>query len=390
MSEREIQPYERDIINTYRGWKDIAEDPSDAIDCDFVRLDDDPTTFESIDEVSASLEKQLENLPADAPALLRDKLIASLMFIDVDSRGKEVDFSEFTRVTMGAEPKFFNVDPDDAEAQELDARLREFGMAWDKNYRIPYRKATIAFHDSNTGKQVFDSAMNHSLRRLNSYTPGRKIPSISLDLFSQNIPDKGATYAENGQIDVAFNVHNRHEWGKGEVEETTYHEGAHAVHLDVLSDAVAKGEMSPALGVTSMVTPEMTHFETLGLAAGWLSMALDINPASEFQAIYSPRAYKVRSNSGYMINNGFTEKEVAKYVRDRLPLDPIGDLYSSIRDRRDSAHVKAYHGAYTLGIEMVTPILALPAEKQDKIVRALFTTFLTAPEVADTIAKAAA
>jgi hypothetical protein len=377
------------IVGLYRGWNALDE----VIDCDVAPRPAEPNlpVYQSDDEVIAALEELREQVPTEAPPLLKRKLSASLMYLAVKN-GEEVAYEDYIETTMGMRPQMVDETELQQRAAELDARLQEYGMGWDPKYRADYQKAVLLHETPAVFGERVKRAWEWATPKILGYVSG-DIAAVEPILLERDEPWRAGILTDSeGNTVLEVNTHQRHIWYPGKVGEAMAHEPSHDIQIGgIWKPAIAEGRMNQALGATTLHTPETTQLEAVALLTSIKVLGDEkSNPAYTYQALYAPYYQQVMNNVGFMINTEMTDEAGAiAYMEEHFPLGVEDDPHKAIAARRDNLASKAYLAAYGLGLSLVLPVLDMPDDKQRQVMQTLYENAFTPQEVDETIKQAA-
>jgi hypothetical protein len=192
-------------------------------------------------------------------------------------------------------------------------------------------------------------------------------------------------------ITLAINLHARKKYDRGRPLVLCLHEiCGHAVQMSIWTELIARGEMNPACGLTTVHSPEMFASEGLGQTVPDLLGDHWTFP-SEFHLsrALSYHSLLVLHNAHLMIYDGVPMEQILDYAQDHLPLTEPEILESEIRDRGNSPLFRSYQLSYGIGERTIRNLIdGMSIAQKRNFFRELYTRPLTPTqlrEVSDSV-----
>ncbi len=380
-----VSEFDQTTVDIYRAWQ--ASDPEAYIvDCDTAPQAANPFIFENVDQVRFALEHQLESIPSDTPQVLIDKLTASHLFLMVSEYGQEMDYLDYVKGTMGITPVMFPEAELEAQAVELDDRLKDYGLGWDRDFRRAYKKQ---FEIDDYGPDFlkrFEHVSAWSTGKIRSYIAGNPLIVEPEPVDTEHY--QAATVSDDdGNLHVEVSTNKASLWTPGLIAENVVHESTHGAQIHHWKQQIEQGTLEQTHGIITPHTPEMTQLETLALTLSFIALSTEVDsPDYTLQAVLSPYYFSVISNAHTMVNQGFSIDKCVAYVQERIPFETRDILRRRLKYRREDPVERTYYASYGTGVRLAKPVLALAEAEQRVVLHQLFDAPLTANQIEATIA----
>lgn len=381
------------VVETYRAWDDLArrhspagtppeEDPNRIIDIDILPQGKRNKWFDDGPQVQAGMENLLEQVQAprdDVPNgdFIARKLAASLLHLRVLA-GDKVVFKDHVRGTMGLEAEPVDESEMDDQRTRLDDTLKRHGLGFDRqSYGDFVERLAISDADQLAGKLA--GAARWAGRFIDIST-GEKPLVTEPEVVKAPKPWVGWFGTAEGQPFLKLNAHPQHAFNEGRIGAVVLHEMGHGTHFGIWQRAILGGDMSPAMGVTTLHGPENVQAEAYAQLVEQLGLRATRGEEAwqyHWQAEYHDYISKVWHNAHIRINTGHAEEMVVGYAGDRLPYTPEELIRLIVADNRDDPTLRAYMASYEPGLAAVRPVYDMPPARQREVLRQLGSQPLT-------------
>lgn len=398
----ELSPVSAAIIDFYRGWQtfDATEKKRGGgyskfpiIDMDFAPRDGEPHTknspaMASLDEVQDRAETLLSNLPESEPdtLFLRRKLEASRMLVEA-MRGKTFDFATYVKTLTGVEGRPLPNDTIEAQRETVETLLAERRIEHSPGGHKKFQE-TLVLRDPAQIRPIFEEELRNVLRISKQYIVCR---ALDVNIEYPSVKATWAGYFTTdafGNFKLLVNTNTeRFPHTMGGLARLGAHEiGGHALQASIWRAGISAGRVDPALGITTIHDPEVTHLEAVAQMAEELFVPTGSWDYS-FATRYQRYRFMVYHNAHYAINTGEREKDVIAYTAKHLPFEPLANIEGSIQDRRDDPIFRAYGMCYAPAYQLVSPLLEMPPERQKQLMPRLYERPLLPEQISDLVSS---
>ncbi|HET7060462.1 MAG TPA: hypothetical protein VFH99_04090 [Candidatus Saccharimonadales bacterium] len=376
-------------MNTYRAWDKLERRPGDddgIVDFDVVPDYDNPLSFDSRKQVAGAIEELLDRAPhtGDYAEFSAAKLQASRMHLHLLDRRK-VPLRKHAQTAMGVTPEKVDEEVIDDYRARLDDQLKEHGMRFDREYEdaLVVREEPVELAKRLVGLTKTAKAVT------SPFIPDNAAPAIRPKLVSKDEEWVGAAGTDaHGNLYVKINLHPRHKHTIARLAAIVVHEmQGHIAQFSLWQGKIRAAEMDPAMGITTMHTPENTQAEFNAQAIeqiGLLALAA-ADPEEgwkyEFQAGYNDLFAMVSHNAHLKLNSAYPESVVASYAADRLPFTSRENIEKSVLSGREDPMLRGYLACYEPAMAAARLLLAQPVKKQKAVLHETFSQPMTLPQI---------
>lgn len=396
----------QETVDVYRAWDSWSrsrngdvelspeEDPNRIIDIDVAPEGDNPLVFEDESQVRAALEGLLERAEAgDAQNgdFIERKIKASLLQLRLQA-GEEVAFDEHARTAMGiAELEPIDEGALDNQQERLDARLKRHGLRFDRSHSDKFEERMVLRWPRERIRQLLLETNDQAVSLIRWYTGVS--PEIEPEIAEASEPWAGwfGTKAP-GELFLKMNVHPRVKHTVARIAAIAIHENGHAAQFSNWKEAILLGDMSPAMGITTLHTPENAQAEAYALLIEQIGLRAARGDGAwrhHWQADYHDYLERAWYNIHLMSAGGEDPAKVMDYAAERLPFDSLQVIRDDLEAYLKDPALKAYLICYDPGLEAVRPVLSLPAAEQRRAIRWLGSQPLTLDQIKAGISQAA-
>lgn len=351
ISEQEAR-FGEEVVGTIRRIHEIVRDQSESpeeaeatavIDSDVAprELKVKKPAFTTLEEGQVALENLANELHVSAEiradrTLIEQKLEALILRMRI-MQGEEVPYEEQLKIAMRIAPN--RVPEKTLEGMKLAINsLLPAGMTYSREDT----EAMDAFHDEfvvkdpEEIKEGFHAGMaagRIGLREFIELPSGVVVPTVISD---ENLWAGYTGTDEDGNVIMFFNNNPDFMYLDGEPHTTGSHENAHAVHLGKLKDDIARRELSPAVGVTTIDTPEYLPMEVVGQLGGSSVVLGELTPAMRRQVAVDGLMLAVKHNVVYMANvEQKDDAEIIEYAANHIAHESMDYIAGMVAGRRD-------------------------------------------------------
>lgn len=273
MSEMLGSEYAREFIRVRQGYDQLVESMAgtvphipkgqNIVDFNLTGMWD-PMPFSDFTSVQYAYEKLGETLPSDEQdrALIEERIVADQMSARM-LQGEPVDYDESIKDVTGFSPQELTQDYIDQLRDDLVGAMSTLGYTYDPDGVQAYYDRYL-LHDGKEIKQIFQGTFEPTQVVAARYVPVTET-SITPDKWYRNkkIPWSGHISTDrDGNVVLLVNTHPNLRHTVARIALWSLHEvGGHKNHMDVMRSEIQQGAISPAVGLTSMLSPENTFME---------------------------------------------------------------------------------------------------------------------------------
>lgn len=267
--------------------------------------------------------------------------------------GTPLDGLTYIAETMGIEPEMFGDSDLDAQLEVAKTIFESMGYEYSKEGIERYRSERSVSDDKVAARLKDNSAKQ--IQALSNFIdikiePKYEIVIVKEDKYWLNWAD-----GNREGFKLKTNIHRRHKgkWTEGKTQEMPSHEIA--VHFGQMSawlDEIRKGNLHPALGLTSVHDPEQVAQEGLAQTLPYFvpEIRSQFSNEAEFELEITGLRSMVYNNVHYIVNSSeYSVDQIIDYVRKYLPAESDEEVKKQIKDRTENPVNQAYLYAYGIG-----------------------------------------
>ncbi len=383
------QSFSRDVVNTYRAWDELSrreDDDNRIIDIDVAPRYENSLVFDTTEQVTIALEDLLDRAPhsGDYSSFTAAKLRASLLHLHLLG-GEKVTLREHVETAMGVTPEKVDEAVIDDYRTRLDSQLAEHGLGFDREFE----NALVVDEEEEVLRNRLLLLGEQGKVVTSKFVETAGIPDIQPQIVSEDEAWVGwAGTDDAGELVDKINIHPRHKHTIARLAAIVIHEvQGHITQFSIWRNKIQHGELDPAMGVTTLHTPENTQaefnaqtIEQIGLRAlatadkedGW---------QYEFQAGYHDYSGMVAHNAHLMINSGYQEDQVIDYATNRLPFTSVENITKAIPARRRDPMYRGYFACYQPAMAAGRLLLAQDQAAQKAVLQETFSRPMTLAQI---------
>ena len=351
---------DRSLVAFYRAWDHLERDQfqNTIIDFDLAPHGDVSVlgNRQAVADELVRLRATVGQLRGSAADHVVSRLRASAAYLDALRGFSAVPLRQYVLQTMGIEPALV---PDD-RLRGAEARLR-VSLKNDTKVRggIPFsRKGWELFRSelqTNAGdnlRRQFEFFCDKWLPRLCRAIATRIEPSvIAVEFAQEDAYWKNWISGDvaNGQpITLRINIHERHAWYQGVVENLVLHEYCgHAVQMALWREAVMNREIADFFGVVTVHFPDQFLLEGLAESMVYILPTERFDLESRSKVMRELQSYNLMVlNNVHIIANDSGLEAGRRYARQRLPFTSEDTIERELRDRTTHPLFRAYQYVY--------------------------------------------
>ncbi len=382
--------FSHQLVGARRGFEALA--------CGVVDVDVSPlanvTVFDSLDDVRRTYEGMAESLPPDEldHDVLQGYIAADLMFARALG-GEEFGLKDYVETTVGLTPELVPEATIQAKLTEVDSLLQQKGLRYDQASSEKFQEMMV-ITDPREVEQRFRAAHQAAQRSKSGYLDlPDELPEVRFESLAGEPWSAWFTTGPARELLIRVNTHPEHRHTAGKLAALALHEDAHATQMGLWKQGINRGEVSPALGLTAMHSPENTQLEAVAqLIESTPPAALSEAEqwSIDYQLAYNDLKSMVQHNAHFMINDGTDEKEVLAYASERLPFEWAERLAGDLEAGRDDPMARAALAVYIPSLELVRPLVELPPAIRQQAITRLMPRPLTPTQIAEIVRQAQA
>lgn len=386
--EQSGNKYAQRFIGACRGLHELALSKTDGreevIDIDMAPRGEVPVFATYTAAQEALIDLTLE-LPEEEPN--RDMIARKLSALGVVARvlsGEEMAFEDLAQVTMNVTPVPVSESTLADNVAIMERWLAAKDLRFDP-YCVKQYEKHFVLHDQ---LEIQRQAHRHFMLSKHMASRYVVLPEEMPKPEFVNMPQESWTgfYSTDatGRPRGFINRSANHKQTIGKIATTVAHEFmGHAVQFGLLREGIARGDVSPAMGITTMYTPECFQTEVVAQNAEHM-MTIDETEVL-YQRIYNEYARMVYHNMSCKIGAQEPVSSVAQYGIDRLPFEPKGRVRNLATLLRERPLMAANFTCYVPAREVGRPIEQLSFVRAKRVLGHLYSKVLTREEVEEAI-----
>lgn len=303
--------------------------------------------------------------------------------------GREIDFNGYVSHAMGVAPIRVSEKALDALEGQLDlmlAKRPEGSMRYRRDYRAAYDNSRLK--SSQAIQAGFNAAGQVGDLLFDRIVPAPKLP-LKPDYEPRDAFWGAYLYSpERLKLEMVVNTNSdRYTHTPGRINVLDKHEiRGHHRQVSILRYGIEQGQVSPALGLTTMFGPEAVHMEGLAQLME-LSLRYGKSWSERFETVLSVQRMAVINNVHYDLATGQkTPEEAATYMTGHLPFEPDAQIDpANLQARVDNPIYRAYIASYIPALALVGPIRDMPRPRQRYVLQNLYGRLRTPQQISEVI-----
>lgn len=370
------QSLQNDIASIYKGWDSFEKEKygQDIIDFDLTKKTE-KHSFSSRTEVIKALERALADLKIEEPnnEFIKKRIVASIYFLNA-CLGEKISFLEYLENTLGVTPKLFSDNEVRNSFELIDDLFNQLGFRFKDDYQTAYVEKCI-LSDKKAVKKSTQESVSRWIKKLGQYITVPTLDRVNMDFVVAD--EYWANWisgsAEKG-FSIKINIHERIKYLHASPSMLAAHEYCgHLIQGTQWMINAKKGSISTASSFTTVHGPEAFVMEGLSDSLAHILEGTDSLSFNELLARSLTRHRNlVNNNVHYMINMGYSFKEVLEYYKKYLPFDEVYRAESNIKDRSLSPLGRTYQYSYGAGQDYFLQLLYMNLDSKKKILTEVY------------------
>jgi len=284
-------------------------------------------------------------------AFLKSKLIAHDTFQQA-RMGAVFDNHDFVELTMGLTPEMISSADLDAQREIVRILYSDKGISYTRQEIERYRDETKVDED-----QVGDLIRVESKQYLQDLadTVGLKFDH-PVKISVVKVDDYWIQWASGNvnSFELKYNAHKNHDYKRtqGKIKAMVRHEFWHFYQMFGWLQGIRKGELFPAIGLTSVHDPGQVTSEGMANSIHHFSEAVrgHLDLETEIEIEQEGLRQMVYNNIHILVNeNGATDEQMVEYMHQYCPAEPEDEIRRQIASRTKDVTKSTYLMAYGAG-----------------------------------------